>query len=999
MAKKSLSVLLTLVLLVTLFVPVVSATVETVDITDYTPVKPDSLALGNLGREEGYGITFENTAETGWQWRAMAAASRDTDAPNTFRNPYGGGYKSITSGLLKDTTYVLSFKVRNKSAEGVIPNAVFGVTDETQGGADAGYNWLGQYTWAENVTSSEWTTIEKTFTVEYNGRSNRFIIGLGNGNTHATYSGKENFDFRPNAALDIDHSSMYIAPEAAYDVENTISMTKVMPGTAVSGSAKVVNQVGDMGNLDQNITYFVTDSEGNVVDGISVVAGENGSYTATVDENAADGDYIITARASAYNTTENFMQQSVTLTVENVDYSDASVAPVAASLGTKTVLTERTGAAYDYGTTLTESGDYYIFTNKDAQATVPSGIARPAGGVQWALADGVKGETYLMTFKVKKNNDSEENPNIVYGFGDGGMGGAAGGWVWTTQTYYVQDISSTEWQTIVQEITLPCDTTASSVVTLGLGAGCTHSGWTNRTGFDFRPNVSAVVDMSSFAVYKSGGSKVNNVALTSAKVFAGQTIEAKAEVVNFGGTKGTHDQTMEYIVLDSATRKKMATDITITAGEDGNYTINVGENVASGEYVAVASNVTNGATLRTGLEFTVEDLDKYLEDSDVNKTETLTLGNLDITRSYGVSVVQDATTNWKHRATAADSRDDSLIPSAFNRPAGGILYVVPAGTITNGTTYVFSVKVKNTSPEGIIPNAVFGFVDDAQGGDAAGRQWLGQYVWAEEITAKDEWTTITQRVTFAYDSTQYTKIVVGLGVGNTYAAYADKENFEFRPGAVLDIDYKSIYFAPEAVDGIEVAADKNVVRAGASVVVDADAVNQIGEKGDLAQNFSWVALNSARTDIAEGVKVTPVNGDSSKVNVTFDSDVAEGAYVIAAYSEDYDAISSITITVSDVASIENVEVDTANKTVTFDAVNIAEGGMSGKVYVAEYVPTAGTEGRLVKAEMIPFTLDEGNTDNKEVDYTIVPGEGNELKVFIWDNNLVPYTQPVSKKIN
>ena len=73
--------------------------------------------------------------------------------------------------------------------------------------------------------------------------------------------------------------------------------------------------------------------------------------------------------------------------------------------------------------------------------------------------------------------------------------------------------------------------------------------------------------------------------------------------------------------------------------------------------------------------------------------------------------------------------------------------------------------------------------------------------------------------------------------------------------------------------------------------------------------------------------------------------------------------------------------------------------MSGNVYVAEYVPTAGGDGKLVKAEVVPFTLDEGNTDSKTVNYTFTPAEGNEIKVFIWDNNLVPYTQPVSKKNN
>jgi len=995
MVKRILSVFVSVMLLASLMMPAmgVSANVEVVDITDYTPVMPASLTLGTMGRAEGNGISLDQSAATGWQWRAIAAASRDTAAPSAFATPYGGAYWGVTSGITKDTTYVISAQVRNKSAEGVTPNAVFGLIDNSQGGSPAGYQWLGQYVWAENVTSSEWTTIGRTFTLAYDGTAyTRFVLGLGNGNTHATYSGRENFDFRPNAGLDFLPSSIYIAPEAAYDVVNTISMTKVMPGAVVSGSAKVVNQIGEKGNLDQTVTYFVTDTNGNVKEGVSVVPTSNGEYKVMVDANAADGDYVITARAAAYNTTENFMQQSVTLTVEDVDYSDASVAPVTANLGAKTILTDYNGTAYDYGTTLTESGDYYIFTNKATQATVPSGIARPAGGVQWALADGVKGETYLMTFKVKKNNDFDANPNIVYGFGDGAMGGAAGSWVWKTQTYYVQDVTSTEWQTIVQEITLPCDTTGSSVVTLGLGAGCTQAEWAKRDGFDFRPNVSAIVDMSSFAVYKSTGAKVSNKALTSTDVFAGQTIEAKAEVVNSSGSKGSLDQTMEYIVLDSATRKKMTTDITIEAGEDGNYTINVGANADSGEYVAVVSNVTNGTTLRTGLEFTVENLDKYLTETDANETEASTLGNMGNGKGYGVSVVSDATTNWKYRATAAESREDSLIPSSVAKPAAGLIWNIPVGTITKDATYVLSIKVKNTSSEGITPNAVFGFIDGAQGGPSAGYQWLGQYVWAEEITEADEWTTITQRVTFAYDGTGATQIVVGLGTGCTHNEYNGKENFDFRPGASLDIDHSSIYFAPEAVYDVEVTADKNVVRAGASVLVDAKAVNQIGLEGALPQNFSWAALNFEKTDVADGITIAPAD-DSSKVTVEFDSDVEEGTYVIAAYSEDYDMVKHIVITVSNKAVIENAVVDTEAKTVTFDAVNVGDSGLEGAVYVAEYEPV--TE-KFVKAERLPFTLTSGNTTGKELPYTLVPADGNKIIVYIWDDKLTPYVQPIEK---
>lgn len=1000
MVKRSLSVLLTVLMTLSLImVPAmgVSANVEKVDITDYVPnLDDDLITKAPEGSENKAGITSKNLSGTIYTFTSVNDAAATTENSDILQPMKGIQFtKQVHENLQANVPYVLKFVAKKGATSTADANLAYGIIDGGKGGKDYGWSWTNQWIYTEKITSTEGQEISQLFTITYPITTNTQLkIGMTTGNSNDAYAGKDEYAYIPGSVMTVDYSTVYLAPERAYDVENTISMTKVMPGAVVSGSAKVVNQIGTKGNLNQDITYFVTDTEGNVVEGVSVVAGTNGSYTATVDANAADGDYVITARAAAYNTTENFMQQSVTLTVEDVDYSDAYVEPVTANLGAMTKLTEKSGANYDYGTTLTESGDYYIFTNKESQTTVPNAIARPAGGVQWALADGAKGETYLMTFKVKKNGDSAVNPNVVFGFGDGSMGGSAGGWAWKAQTYYVQDITSTEWQTVVQEITLPCNTTASSVVTLGLGAGCTHDEWKKRTGFDFRPNVSAIVDMSSFAVYKSGGSKVSNTALTSTEVFAGGTIEAKAEVVNAAGIKGTLDQTMEYIVLDSATRKRMTQDITITTGADGNYTINVGEDAPAGEYVAVASNVTNGTTLRTGLEFTVETIDKFLVEHEAVMPDGYAFGNVGNGTSYGVTVTQDASSNWKFRATAAASRTDAQIPTSFARPAAGLLWPVNQTIVQKDIPYVISFNVKNPGLSDVVPNLVFGVVDDGQGGKPAGYNWLGQYTWSEDITS-NEWTTISKTVTFAYDGTANTKIIAGLGVGNTYSQYNGKEGFEFRPNAVLDIDHNTMYFAPEAFYDVTVSASSEVVRAGGSITVDASAVNQINEEGSLEQNFSWVALNGAKNDVAEGISIT-TGDNSSEIEVNFDSDVEEGTYVIAAYSEDYSAARHIAITVSNTTSVENVAVDTANKTVTFDAVNVATDGMNGAVYVAEYVPGTDT---FVKAEKVPFTLTAGNTKGKVVGYTLEIAEGNELRVYIWDNNLTPYIQPVSKKNN
>ena len=270
--------------------------------------------------------------------------------------------------------------------------------------------------------------------------------------------------------------------------------------------------------------------------------------------------------------------------------------------------------------------------------------------------------------------------------------------------------------------------------------------------------------------------------------------------------------------------------------------------------------------------------------------------------------------------------------------------------------------------------------------------WIDQYVWSEEVSST-EWQEITKTFTYKHDSKNYTSLHIGLGAGSTF--YDAKTGFAYIPGAEIDIDQDSYYFAPEAAYDVEVTPSASNTRAGTTITVDASVINQVGMEGTLSQNFTWAPLNAARTAVADGITITSV-ADSTKVNVAFDADVAEGSYVIAAYSEDYEMAKSVVITISDKASVENVVVNTESKTVTFDALNVAEEGFKGAVYVAEYVPVSET---FVKAEKIPFTLTAGNTKGKEIEYTLVPDEANEIRVYIWDNNLRPYIQPVSKKNN
>lgn len=612
MQKRILALLLAVVLGAGCMISAMGVSADTgrVDISDYTPTMPDAINIGTIYSTSVADISLSGGSLGVWQ---ISASQNITSVPDDYRDPTGGGYWIPSHEDVTKGTYVLSFDVRNKSPQGIAANAVFGLIDGSMGGSAAGWNWKGQYVWAQEVESDEWITVSKTFSIDYNatnssGNSNaRLKIGLGTGNTFEQYDGKENFDFRPNASFELDVGTIYFAKESAYDVTNTISASATMPGGTLSGMASVVNQVGEKGNLDQSMKYFATDMQGNSTDALQVLSGADGAYTVAVADDASLGTYVITARSDAYNRgkTENFMQKSVVVTVTDADYND-TVAIVPEQLGKMTKLTEQGGTALDYGITLDESGKFYTFSANEKQTSIPDSVARPAGGVEWEFLTGKKGEKYILTFKVRKNNNSDVVPNLVYGMGDSTMGGAPNEWIWKEQTYYALDITSDGWQTVTQEITLPCDSSSRTVITLGLGAGSGYEAWKNNPAYSFRAGGSVVVDMDSFKFVRAGASMVRNEALSAVSVFPGESIFALSEVVDAIGRKVDGDFDMEYVVLDSATRTKAARDITVSIGEYGGYTINVGENAKSGNYVAVASTKANETIFRAGLEFVVK---------------------------------------------------------------------------------------------------------------------------------------------------------------------------------------------------------------------------------------------------------------------------------------------------------------------------------------------------------------------------------------------------------
>jgi len=123
----------------------------------------------------------------------------------------------------------------------------------------------------------------------------------------------------------------------------------------------------------------------------------------------------------AMNVSADAMDITDYVPVQNGTYLDGKI----------TKITSYNGTNYDYGVEINELEDnIFEFYTKDSRATIPSSIARPQGGLQYDLNNKpiTKGDKYVFVIKVRKVNESDVVPNLVFGIADAAMGGKDAGW-------------------------------------------------------------------------------------------------------------------------------------------------------------------------------------------------------------------------------------------------------------------------------------------------------------------------------------------------------------------------------------------------------------------------------------------------------------------------------------------------------------------------------------------------------------------------------------------
>ena len=141
------------------------------------------------------------------------------------------------------------------------------------------------------VTNSDYQRYIFTVTVPklaWNAASNvNFNFGLAE-----TPAGETESD----RSVKFDESSIYIGAEYANDIIVTAENTHIAQGGSTIIDADVLNQIGVVGQLDQSVTWYVTDAtRTKKVSGITVAKRVDGKAILKVDSSVPVGEYCVVA--------------------------------------------------------------------------------------------------------------------------------------------------------------------------------------------------------------------------------------------------------------------------------------------------------------------------------------------------------------------------------------------------------------------------------------------------------------------------------------------------------------------------------------------------------------------------------------------------------------------------------------------------------------------------------------------------------------------------------
>ena len=459
----------------------------------------------------------------------------------------------------------------------------------------------------------------------------------------------------------------------------------------------------------------------------------------------------------------------------------------------------------------------------------------------------------------------------------------------------------------------------------------------------------------------------------------------KAEVINQIGLPGYLEQEVDWYAMDTA-RSQFIDGITISENTNGTVTVTVDDTVKSGEYVVVAVSDTYGMAKGANIKVVAKDY-YYDFKSPEKKTNLFDLYGTGTSENYFSTGVAFSRNNGSIEGSFAKDEEGNNVGYIFEAKEElgyNVYHALPGWILTKertwaeftgfkkNTTYVFKARLKDVSNIEGEP-AVMGIAMHNETGKAEGIAYADAYG-ANGLVLTSEYqdfvTTITPTALYDEDSENH---FLTLG---------------FIPGAVagtkaqIDITGEDcVYLAEEQVyDITNTISGSTTIARGGSAEFEAAVINQLEYEGTLKQNFTWVAMDTARQSIIDGIEITTAD-DTGIATVVIGENVPAGEYSIVAVSTDYDIAKGVQITVP-----EETEVITSFNLIQ-DAgyaqlIATVEKIKAEKVrfFLAQY---DGTTNELLGVVSDDVTVSDGVAEC-DIFFEDALSNGTLVKAFIWD---------------
>lgn len=885
-----------------------------------------------------------------------------------------------TNGIIYDNadnvatagTYV--FKARVRAING---NPTLGATTVK--------SWVGtfdnEYGTNGFAPGSEWEDYKATLTAAADG----FTLAFGHINSKA------------GDVIGLDAGDgVYYAPEVAYDISvKSATETKdvIAGGKSNTYKASVLNQIGiEAKTTAQTFTWAVTDASGNAVEGLSVTPGSNTSeavVTATSD--VPFGTYYL----KAVSTAKNWQR---TLPIEVVegpadpyaaDHIPGSIPenlianPTAKSLWQNpTYFCSHVGAATTYGHSYT--------TTKDVNESY-NGYQIAAGARLLAASFKTntysEGENYVIKFAVRALKT------------DAPVGLRVGIWnasysnrktdVSQLQGYengIAQIPADGSWEII--QGTFPALTAADvaggrfPMVVVGMAHGTPVD-----TVVEFNSSNPEIPDAVPYFA-KEAPHSVALDGVVGTTVATGNDTVFKAQLLNQLGLPGYLSQ--DNVTFTVGDAKGLAVDGLTVTNNGAMATVYATNDVPEGKYYlranyAIDADTTWTKTLEIEVVGAIANTADFVQpEKPANLTYHSQIGgsnganwtssSLPITDEMKVGCVGTAT-----GLALTDKTGDRLTGVDSTWYATGIFVVDKAKAALYPATadeakrrftpeankdYVFAVKARSVNGDvkiGLANNDTWG-------------KWVRGSHDPAGVQVGTEWTDFKTTLSTA-DTTAYRFNYLSFGIVT---------------GTVADfivVDPSTFYLAEEVAYEFNVTANAPSVAQGDVIELDATLLNQIGIEGTLSQEFTWVAVTDDRTEYLDGFNFEIDENDASKVKVQVDDNVAPGDYLIVAQNADEGLSKHYRLTVSKADyDVTELNLSVSGQRAVLDALTVKT-TKNVNIVIAVY---RGQKLILSnKTTLVPVDGVATLADALAIDETLQTGD--RVRVFVWDENLRPFT--------